>query len=143
VLKLTSRDPAAAPLLNHGYLSDPDREDERVLVDGIDIARELAAVPALAALLGKEKLPGAGVLSADRVAEFTRATVAHYFHPVGTCAMGPAHDRGAVVDARGRVHGLDNCYIGDASIMPVVPRANTNIPTLVAGLRIAGGLLGA
>jgi len=143
VLKLTSRDPAAAPLLDHGYLSDPDGEDARVLVDGIHIARELAAAPPLVALLGKEKLPGAGVLSADQVAEFTRATVAHYFHPVGTCAMGPAGDRGAVVDARGRVHGLENCYIGDASIIPVVPRANTNIPALVAGLRIAGRLLGA
>jgi len=141
VLKLTSRDPAAVPLLDHRYLSDPDGEDERVLVDGIHIARELAAAPLLAALLGKEKWPGPGVLSADQVAAFTRATVAHYFHPVGTCAMGPAGDRGAVVDARGRVHGLDNCYIGDASIIPVVPRANTNIPALVAGLRIASCLL--
>jgi len=143
VLKLTSRDPAAAPQLDHAYLSDPDGEDGRVLVDGIHIARELAAAPALAASLGKEKWPGAGVLSADQVAEFTRTTVAHYFHPVGTCAMGPAGDRGAVVDARGRVHGLDNCYIGDASIMPVVPRANTNIPALVVGLRIADSLLAA
>lgn len=143
VLKLTSRNPAATPLLDHGYLSDPDGEDERVLVDGIHIARELGAAPRLAALLGKEKWPGPHVLSADQVAEFTRTTVAHYFHPVGTCAMGPAGDRGAVVDARGRVHGLDNCYVADASIMPVVPRANTNIPALVAALRIASCLLAA
>jgi choline dehydrogenase len=143
VLKLTSRNPAAAPLLDHGYLSDPDGEDERVLIDGIHIARELGAAPRLAALLGKEKWPGLRVLSADQVAEFTRTTVAHYFHPVGTCAMGPAGDRGAVVDARGRVHGLDNCYVADASIMPVVPRANTNIPALVVGLRIASWLLAA
>jgi choline dehydrogenase len=142
-LKLTSRDPAAAPLLDHGYLSHPDGEDARVLVDGIHVARELAAAPDLAALLGREKWPGPGVLSSSQVAEFTRATVAHYFHPVGTCAMGAARDRGAVVDARGRVHGLDNCYVGDASIIPVVPRANTNIPTLVSGLRIAGWLLAA
>jgi choline dehydrogenase len=141
VLKLKSRDPAAAPLLDHGYLSDPDDEDARVLVDGIHIARELAAAPPLAALLGKEQRPGPEVLSPDQVAEFTRATVAHYFHPVGTCAMGSAHDRDAVVDERGRVYGLDNCYVGDASIMPAVPRANTNIPALVAALRIAGCLL--
>jgi choline dehydrogenase len=143
VLKLTSRNPAAAPLLEHGYLSDPDGEDERVLVDGIHITRELGADPRLAALLGKEKWPGPRVLSAEQVAEFARATVAHYFHPVGTCAMGPAGDRGAVVDARGRVHGLDNCYAGDASIMPVVPRANTNVPAFVVGLRIASWLLAA
>ena len=58
VLKLTSRNPAAAPLLDHGYLSDPDGDDERVLVDGIHIARELGAAPRLAALLGEEKWPG-------------------------------------------------------------------------------------
>jgi choline dehydrogenase len=46
-----------------------------------------------------------------------------------------------VVDARGRIHGLDNAYIADASIMPVIPRANTNIPALVVGERIARWLL--
>ena len=143
VLKLTSRDPTAPPQLDHGYLSDPEGEDACVLVDGTQIARELASAPRLAGLLGSERWPGPGVLSPGQVAEFVRANVAHYFHPVGTCAMGPARDRGAVVDARGRVHGLDNCYIGDASIMPVVPRANTNIPTLVVGLRIANWLLAA
>jgi len=143
VLKLTGRDPTAPPQLDHGYLSDPEGDDARVLVDGIQIARELASAPRLAGLLGSERWPGPGVLSPGQVAEFVRANVAHYFHPVGTCAMGLARDRGAVVDARGRVHGLDNCYIGDASIMPVVPRANTNIPTLVVGLRIANWLLAA
>ena len=61
----------------------------------------------------------------------------HYYHPVGTCRMGLAREREAVVDARGRVHGLDNLYVADASIMPVIPRANTNMPALVVGLRIA------
>src|SRR5262249_47595137 len=131
-LKLTSRDPGAAPLLDHGYLSDPDGEDARVLVDGRHVARQLASAPRLARLLGKEQSPGADRRSTGQVAEFTRATVAHYFHPVGTCAMGPAPGRAAVVDARGRVHGLENCYVGDVSLMPVVPRANTNIPALVA-----------
>ena len=143
VLKLRSRDPATAPFLDHRYLSDPDGEDARALVEGTQIARELAAAPRLAKLLGSEQSPGPGVLSPGQVAEFVRANVAHYFHPVGTCAMGPARDRGAVVDARGRVHGLDNCFVGDALIMPVVPRANTNIPTAVVGLRIANWLLAA
>ena len=47
----------------------------------------------------------------------------------------------AVVDARGRIHGLDNAYVADASIMPVIPRANTNLPALVIGERIARWLL--
>jgi choline dehydrogenase len=65
----------------------------------------------------------------------------HYYHPVGTCKMGPASDKDAVVDARGQVYGCDNLYVADAAIMPVIPRANTYIPTLVVAERIAQGLL--
>jgi choline dehydrogenase len=54
--------------------------------------------------------------------------------------MGPESDSTAVVDARGKVYGVDNLYVADASIMPVVPRANTNIPALVVGERIASWL---
>ena len=49
-------------------------------------------------------------------------------------------DPTAVVDARGKVHGVDNLYVADASIMPVVPRANTNIPALIVGERISAWL---
>ena len=54
--------------------------------------------------------------------------------------MGPARDPLAVVDARGRVHGLDGVIVGDAAIMPAVPRANTNIPALAVALGVAAGL---
>ncbi len=139
-LKLRTADPSAAPVLDHNYLGDPDGEDARRLIDGVQLARELASEPRLAALLGDEKEPGNGVGSRRQIAEFVRANVMHYYHPVGTCAMGPAATA-AVVDARGRVHGLDNCYVADASVMSVIPRANTNIPVLVVGLRIASWLL--
>jgi choline dehydrogenase len=55
--------------------------------------------------------------------------------------MGPASDPDAVVDARGRVHGLEGLFVADCSIMPVIPRANTNVPAVVAGERIASWLL--
>ena len=71
-----------------------------------------------------------------------RGSSAHYFHPVGTCGMGPDPAAGAVADARGRVHGWDNLYVADAALMPAVPRANTNLPTLVAAERVAGWLRG-
>ena len=54
--------------------------------------------------------------------------------------MGPAHDPLAVVNARGQLYGLDNLYVGDASIMPVIPRANTNLPALVVAERMVGWL---
>ena len=58
-------------------------------------------------------------------------------HISGTCKMGPASDPMAVVDQHGRVHGLDNLRIADASIMPDCIRANTNATTIMIGERVA------
>jgi choline dehydrogenase len=55
--------------------------------------------------------------------------------------MGVDGDDGAVTDARGRIHGLENAYVADCSIIPVIPRANTNVPAVVIGERIAAWLL--
>jgi choline dehydrogenase len=140
-LRLASADPAAAPLIDHRYLSDPEDEDLRVLADGVAIAREIAAHSAMPRLAGDEISPGDRVATRGEIEAFVRANCLHYFHPVGTCRMGPASDPSAVVDSRGKIHGLDNVYISDASIMPVIPRANTNLPALVIGERIARWLL--
>jgi len=52
-------------------------------------------------------------------------------HPVGTCAMGRADDAMSVVDEAFRVHGIENLFVADASVMPVIPSANTNLPTIM------------
>ena len=140
-LRLASADCATAPLIDHRYLSDPDDEDLRVLADGVALARDIAAQPALSRLAGIEISPGGRVASRGEIETFVRANCLHYFHPVGTCRMGPASDSTAVVDSQGRIHGLDNAYVADVSIMPVIPRANTNLPALVIGERIARWLL--
>jgi choline dehydrogenase-like flavoprotein len=140
-VSLTSADPLAAPAIDHRYLSDPDEHDRGVLLEGIKIARELTSQPTLRDALGVETEPGPGMRSDDELLRWIDATCEHYYHPVGTCAMGPANDPNAVVDARGKLHGLDGGYVADCSTMPVVPRANTNIPGLVVGERIAGWLL--
>ncbi|CAG9792533.1 unnamed protein product [Diatraea saccharalis] len=57
------------------------------------------------------------------------------YHPVGTCKMGPKSDRNAVVDPRLRVYGIHALRVIDASIMPVVPRGNTNAPSIMVGER--------
>jgi choline dehydrogenase-like flavoprotein len=140
-LRIASAESSAPPIINHRYLSDPDDEDLRVMADGVALAREFAAKPALSRLVGSEISAGSSATSRGEVESFVRQNCLHYFHPVGTCRMGPANDRAAVVDSRGRIHGLDNAYVADASIMPVIPRANTNIPALVIGERIARWLL--
>jgi choline dehydrogenase len=54
--------------------------------------------------------------------------------------MGPDPDQGAVVDAHGQVHGTDRLLVADASIMPTIPAANTNLPTIMLAERIAAWL---
>jgi choline dehydrogenase len=63
--------------------------------------------------------------------EYVRQTAATLYHPVGTCKMGS--DRMAVVDDELRVHGVDGLRVIDASVMPVIPRGNTNAPTIMIG----------
>jgi 5-(hydroxymethyl)furfural/furfural oxidase len=71
------------------------------------------------------------------LAEHIRQNVAGMFHPVGTCRMGAASDRHAVVDPAGRVRGIGGLRVVDASIMPTVTRGNTNIPTLMVAEKIS------
>src|SRR5262249_43665686 len=77
----------------------------------------------------------------DALAEHIRANVAGTFHPVGTCRMGSANDRAAVVDADGRVRGIAGLRVIDASIMPTVPRGNTNIPTIMVAEKISAEIM--
>ncbi|MDP9275753.1 MAG: GMC oxidoreductase, partial [Chloroflexota bacterium] len=62
-------------------------------------------------------------------------------HPAGTCRMGLATDPLAVVDATGRVHGIDGLRIVDASIMPDCPRVNINATTMMVALKIADAIV--
>jgi choline dehydrogenase len=126
-VRLTSAAGGIAPVIDHAYLSDPDGHDRAVLCDGLDLARELARSGPFGDLLGDELAPTAG-LSPDDALD---ATVAHYYHPAGTCAMG------TVVDARLRVHGVEGLHVADCSVFPQVPRANTCIPAVLVAHRLA------
>jgi choline dehydrogenase len=128
---------ATAPRIDTRYLTDPADFDRQVLMCGLEVTREVARQPPLAELLGAE-LPATAEIGD---AETIRRHCLHYFHPVGTCKLGPATDPMAVVDADGRVHGFQNLYVADASIMPIIPRANTYVPTLVVAERIVERLL--
>jgi choline dehydrogenase len=135
-VQLTSTDPFATLRIDTAYLSDPEGRDLAILWNGIEQVREYARQAPLAALIGEEISPTVNCKTPEDI----RRDNLHYFHAVGTCKMGPESDPTAVVGARGKVHGMDNLYVADASIMPVVPRANTNIPALVVGERIAAWL---
>ena len=131
-LHVTSPDPEAAPFIDHAYLSDPADHDITLLRDGLELAEELLEQSALAEVL--EPAP-----RRNRSDDEIRREVAHYFHPVGTTPMG-ADQATSVCDPRGGVHGVEGLVVADVSLMPQIPRANTNIPAIVLGERVAGFL---
>src|SRR5262249_29605679 len=112
------------------------------------IAGLLDAVPGLSDLVfgrltGRRVDLAALVEDRDALAEHVRQNVAGTFHVCGTCRMGRADDRDAVVDGQGRVRGLSGLRVVDASIMPSIPRGNTNIPTIMLAEKIAAEIAGA
>jgi choline dehydrogenase len=137
-VRLRSGAPSDPPRIDLGYLSE--RADVDRLVEGLGRAEALAAEPAMRALrpdgarsAGLEFPPASG----PERAEWVRRNAWTYHHVVGTCAMGAASDRRAVVDPAGRVHGTEGLFVADASVMPDVPSANTHIPTVMVAERLA------
>lgn len=133
-VRITSADPDAPLAVDHAYLSDPDGTDLQALVDGVELAGELASTPELAKLASVRARPELTDRSENGQAAI-RASLGSYWHPVGTCAVGADPAAGAVVDSTGKVHGFSNLYILDASVLPSTPRANTQLSVLaVAGM---------
>lgn len=140
-VRIRSTDPEAKPIIDHRFLTDPEGLDVAMLVDGAEILRELAATAALAPLVGREIHPGPETFTREALAAHLYAHPDNYWHPVGTCRMGLAGDPLAVVDARGRVHGVEGLRVADCAIMPRVPRATTAMPAVVVGENIARMLI--
>ena len=112
------------------------RDAERLAVcleDTLRFAREGAVADMVEAIRFPD--PAKGGTREDFVALARRFSGSGY-HPCGTVKMGPAEDAGAVVDPGGRCHGVDGLVVADASIMPFVPRANTNLTCFMIGEQV-------
>jgi choline dehydrogenase len=112
----------------------------QVLVEGIKLSRRLGATRAFAPYCGGEAAPGAQIKSDAEIAEAIRGNAQTLYHPVGTCKMG--NDPLAVVDARLRVRGTEGLRVVDASVMPTIPPANTNLTCIMIGERAADWMRG-
>jgi len=135
-LRLRSSDPSATPRITPGYFTHPD--DLPRLIEGARMARQLARTAPLKDLVAHESVPGEHIVDTDEaLGAALRAGIGTYHHPVATCRMGPDPHTGAVVDAQGRVHGVEGLWVIDASIMPTIPAANTNLPTIMVAERCA------
>ena len=114
-----------------GMLEHP--EDLKAMVEAMHFINDLVHKGPAKEFYGPLIQPGA----ADDWGKFARSTYDSYHHGVGTCKMGPATDNMSVVDEKLRVHGLSNLWVGDASIMPVVSHANTNLTSIMIGERLS------
>lgn len=130
---LSSPDARDAPAIAPRYLSTP--EDLQVASDSIKLTRRIVGAPAFARFEPREYLPGPQYQSDDDLKRAAGDIGTTIFHPVGTCRMGRANDRAAVVDAQLRVRGVQGLRVVDASVMPVITSGNTNSPTVMIAER--------
>jgi len=128
-VRLSSSDPAAAPLIDPNYWSDP--HDKTMSLEGLKIAREIMQQAALKPYVLAERLPGPKVMTDEQLIEYGCANAKTDHHPVGTCKMGTGPE--AVVGLDLRVHGLEGLRVCDSSVMPRIPSCNTNAPTIMVG----------
>ena len=111
------------------YLSA--QNDQRTLVDGLQLGRRILATPQMAHYVESEFQPGPNVQTDAQMLAHARATGGTVYHPTSTCKMGV--DTMAVVDPQLRVYGLAGLRVVDASVMPTVISGNTNAAAIMIG----------
>ena len=132
-IQLLSKDPRDHPSILFNYMSDD--QDWQEFRAGIRITREIIGQQALAAYAGNEISPGKNVQTDAELDQFVRDHAETAFHP--SCSNKMGVDEMAVVDAQGRVHGIEGLRVVDASIMPIITTGNLNAPTIMIAEKIA------
>ncbi|GAB2867381.1 GMC family oxidoreductase [Nocardioides pacificus] len=137
-LRLRSTDPRWHPDIDPAYFDD--QADLDAMVSGVRRLLETTGTGPLARLIEGPFMPAQRDPSDTEIIEHLRRETQTLYHPVGTCAMGTGDD--AVVDPELRVRGVEGLRVADASVMPMVPRGNTNAPTIMIGEKAADLLRG-
>ena len=131
-VRIHSADPTVAPVIDPGFLSEP--EDLKVLVEGLEMIREIMNHPSTGGHVKGEYEPGPSY-SGETLAQEVLNRATTVYNPVGSCRMGV--DERAVVGPDLRVRGVEGLRVADASIMPTIIRGNTNAPSIMIGEKCA------
>lgn len=140
-VRINSSDPFEPPVVQPNYLQHPT--DQKVLINGVRLARKLLNSQALKQYYDKETLPGSLCQSDDELLDFARRYGVSSYHVNGTARMGSRDDVNAVVDQNLRVYGVDNLRVVDSSVIPTMPSANVCASSMMIGNRAADLILGA
>ena len=140
-VQLATADPQMAPVINPGFLRD-GRDTDR-LEAGLGMIRQATACLAFfSQVRAAEAHPGPGITTSAGLRAWIRGTVGSYWHPAGTCRMGPDTDPDAVVDPQLRVRGITGLRVADASVMPVIPNAPLHATVLAIAEKAASLITG-
>jgi choline dehydrogenase len=134
-LAITTTDPTVQPTLELNYLNDP--ADLARMAAGWRLGRDLCRRGELAPMVGSLLIDDAVLDDDDALAAVLHSQITTTYHPAGTAPMGGAGDRRSVVDAKGRVHGVEGLRVVDASILPTSVRSNTNLTCAMVAERMA------
>ena len=140
-ITLKSMDANVDPIVDFNLLAD--ERDVAALTVGVAVARHLLEQPAMRKVASEifiddQGTPLAALGETDsEVAGWLLAHTGDYVHAAGTCSMGDRDNENSVVDSAGRVIGIGGLRVCDASIFPVLPRANTHFPVMMVAEVIA------
>ncbi|WP_119698223.1 GMC family oxidoreductase [Microbacterium halotolerans] len=134
-VRLRSCDFRDKPKVDPRYFTDP--HDMQVMVDGIKLARKIAAQPAMAEWTGRELFPGPDVNTDEEIADYMAKTHNTVYHPTGSVRMGAVDDGSSPLDPQLRVKGVQGLRVADASVMPEIVTVNPNITVMLIGERCA------
>ena len=128
-VRLASRDPRAMPLIRFNFFQDPS--DLRRMMEAVKLSRRIGRTAPFNDVIATEMTPGSNVVDDKALEDAVVASVDGYSHPTSSVPMGGANDPDAVVDEKGTVRGVDALHVVDASIMPDIVSAPTNVTTIM------------
>ena len=139
-MRVKSADPFEKPIIQPRYLEH--ETDRRVLLAAMKLARQMISTKPLQPYYDYEIYPGKDIQSDDELMQVAKERGTTTFHPMGTCRMAPQSDPTAVVDDQLRVYGIKGLRVVDASVMPMMPSANLNAPTIMIAEKAADMIRG-
>jgi choline dehydrogenase len=134
-IRLASRDPRVMPVIRFNFFAEPT--DLRRMLEAVRLSRRIGKTAPFSEVVDLEMIPGDDVQDDERLAKSIVASVDGYSHPTSSVPMGAETDKTAVVDSMGAVRGVDGLRVVDASIMPDIISAPTNLTTIMIAEAVA------